>query len=253
MKINPYLKTTLSEPFQGKYLHEAGAEVVMNMHIKSKTLGDFMVMLPDPVSLNLNNAQNFIDKCEKLKERINKARDFTVFSNILTEEKITGKSKEEIHLMDPSAVFFRKLDNDKVFEYIQTSMGVVVSLITAVESFVNLIIPHNHSIERVNSKGITETLDKTDMIRKLSIVEKLELVATVKGKNDLKQQKFWTTFKTIKDLRDNIIHFKKMDNKINEMWTPIVVSFLDSDLQDFFNQTVSMISFLHPDYLNIKG
>ena len=55
MKIKPYFKTTLAEPYQGKYLHEAGAEVVMNMHVKSKTLGDFMVLLPDLVSLNLEN------------------------------------------------------------------------------------------------------------------------------------------------------------------------------------------------------
>lgn len=253
MKVKPYFKTTLAEPFQGKHLHEAGAEVVMNMHVKSKTLGDFIVMLPDPVSLNLNNAQNFVDKCEKLKERINKARKFTVFSKTLTEEKIAGKSKEEIHLMDPDANFFRELDNDKVFEYIQGSMGVVVSLITAVESFVNLIIPHDYSLERVNSKGVTEVLDKTAIVRKLSIIDKLELVATVKGKDNLKQQKFWNAFKTIKDLRDDIIHFKKMDNKIDEMWTPIVISFLDSDLQVFFDETVSLISFLHPDYLSIEN
>jgi len=252
MRINPYFRTTLAEPFQAKHSHEAGAEVVMNMHVRSKTLGDFIVMLPDPVSLNLNNEQNFIDKSEKLKERINKVRGFIVFSKILTEEKIAGKSKEEIHSMDPDADFFRELDNDKVFEYIQTSMGVVVSLITAVESFVNLIIPHDHSIERTNSKGVVEILDKTAMVRKLSIIDKLELVATVKGKDSLKQQKFWATFKIIKDLRDDIIHFKKMNDKINKMWTPIVVSFLDSDLQDFFNQTVSMISFLHPNYLSIK-
>ena len=253
MKVKPYFRTTLAEPFQGKHLHKAGAEVVMNMHIKTKTLGDFIMMLPDPVSLNLNNAQNFVDKCEKLKERINKAHKFTVFSKTLTEEKIAGKSKEEIHSMDPDADFFRELDSDKIFEYIQSSMGVVVSLITAVESFVNLIIPHDYSLKRVNSKGVTEILDKTTMVRKLSIIDKLELVATIKSKDNLKQQKFWSTFKAIKDLRDDIIHFKKMDNKIDQMWTPIVVSFLDSDLQVFFDETVSLISFLHPDYLSIEG
>lgn len=253
MKVKPYFRTTLAEPFQGKYLHEAGTEVVMNMHIKSKTLGDFIVMLPDPVSLNLNNAQNFIDKCEKIKERINKARGFTVFSKILTEEKIVGKSKEEINFMDPDADFFRTLDNDKVFEYIQSSMGVVVSLITAIESFVNLIIPHDYFLERVNSKGVIETLNKSDIVRKLSIIDKLELVATVKGKDNLKQQKFWNAFKTIKDLRDDIIHFKKMDNKIDQMWAPIVISFLDSDLQAFFDETVSLISFLNPNYLSLEN
>ena len=252
MKIKPYFKSTLAEPFRGKHLHTVGAEVVMNMVVKSKTIGDFIIMLPDPVSLNLNNAQGFINKCEKLKERVNKAKQYTVMSKVLSENQIQNNNIEEIRRLDPNAEVFRVLDNDKVFEYIQSSIGVVVSLITAVESFVNLIIPHDYLLERLN-KGVIETLDKATMVRKLSISEKLELVAKIKNKEDLKQQKFWTTFKEIKSLRDQIIHFKKMDNNINEMWSPIVVSFLDSDLQEFFNDTVSMISFLHPDYLGIEG
>lgn len=80
-------------------------------------------------------------------------------------------------------------------------------------------------------------------VRSKTLGDFIVMLATVKGKDNLKQQKFWNAFKTIKDLRDDIIHFKKMDNKIDEMWTPIVISFLDSDLQVFFDETVSLISF----------
>ena len=225
----------------------------MNTEVRTKSIGDFILMLPDPVSLNLNNAQGFIDKCSKLKERINKAKQITVMNTVLTEKNIQGRTDLEIKRLDPAADIFRVLDDDKVFEYIQSGMGVVVSLITAVESFVNLTIPADYSFERKNQKGESEILDKAKIVRKLSIEDKLEIVATVKQKLNLKQQAFWSSFKIVKDLRDDIIHFKKMDNNINQMWRPIIESFFDSDLQKFFNDIVSMITFLHPDYLEIES
>ena len=225
MKIRPYFKTTLATPFQGKFLHQVGATVVMNTDVHTKSIGDFMIMLPDPVSLNLNNAQGFINKCEKIKERINKAKGIQVFSKTLNEDSIRGLDINAIKKLDPEAGVFRTLDNEKVFEYVQSSMGVVVSLITAVESFVNLIIPYNYTHERINKKGESEVLTKEQVVRKFSIEDKLDIVAKIKSKTDLKQQKFWVSFKTAKDLRDDVIHFKKMDNNIKEMWSPIIASF----------------------------
>ena len=253
MKIKPYFKAKLAQPYQGKHLHAVGTMLVMNTEVRTKSVGDFIVMLPDPVSLNLNNAQGFIDKCGKLKERINKAKETTIFSKILTEEVIAGLNNEEIKKLDPAANILRVLDNDKVFEYVQSSMGVVVSLITAVESFVNLMIPIDYTFVRTNRKGEKETLDKAQIVRKLPIEEKLEIIGAVKAKPDLKQQTFWNSFKTVKDLRDDIIHFKKMDNNINQMWRPIIESFFDSDLQKFFDDIVGMIGYLHPQYLETES
>lgn len=251
MRIKPYFKTELAEPYQGKHFHDVGASVIMNMEVKTKTLGNFLVMLPDPVSLNLNNAQGAINKSESLKERINSAKQFTVFSKTLTESEISGLKPEEIKALDPEANILRSLNEEKVFEYIQTSMGLVVSLITAIESFVNLIIPHDYTFDKINSTGEVKTLNKEEIIRKCSIEDKLEIVTKVKGKMDLKQQAYWKTFKEIKDLRDEIIHFKKMGNKIDEMWNPIVIYLFDSELQKLLSDTVALISYLHPTYLEI--
>ncbi|MFM2384026.1 MAG: hypothetical protein RIQ72_598 [Candidatus Parcubacteria bacterium] len=252
MKIKPYFKTELAKPYQGKFLHEAGTSVIMNMLVKTKSVGDFMVMLPDPVSLNLNNAQNFIDKCEKLRERINHAKEIQVFSKKLTEQEIKASSPGRIKELDPEADIFRLLDQDKVFDYIQTSTGMVVSLVTAIESFVNLIIPHDYIHERVNRKGNKETLDKVKLVRKCSIEEKLEIIASIKNKSNIKVQGFWESFTQIKDLRNDIIHFKKMDDKIDQMWSPIVVFLFDSNLQKLFDNIVELIQYLHPDYLSIE-
>jgi hypothetical protein len=110
MKIKPYFKSTLAKPFQGKHFHDVGTSVVINTEVRTKSIGDFILMLPDPVSLNLNNAQGFIDKCGKLKERIDKAKESTVMSKVLTEEAIRGRTNEEIKKLDPAADIFRVLD-----------------------------------------------------------------------------------------------------------------------------------------------
>lgn len=253
MKIKPYFKTTLAKPFQGKHFHDAGASVVMNMEVRTKTLGNFLVMLPDPVSLNLNNAQGAINRCLSLKERIDSVKGFTVFTKVLSEEDIRGLSPEQIKALDPEANILRTLNEEKVFEYIQSSMGLVVSLITAIESFVNLIIPHDHTFDKANSKGEIKILNKEEIVKRCTIEDKLEIVAKVKEKLDLKQQPFWKSFKEIKDLRDEIIHFKKMDNKIDQMWNPIIIYLFDSDLQKLLEDTVALINFLHPTYLEVES
>ncbi|MDB4940246.1 MAG: hypothetical protein JWO40_671 [Candidatus Doudnabacteria bacterium] len=252
MKINPYFRTTLAKPFQGKFLHEAGAEVILNIPINSKTIGNFIIMLPDPVSLNLNNAQAFIDKWVKLKERINKSKNFTVYSSALSEDDISGKSQEQIKHLDPNANFYRTLDEEKVFECIQSSIGVVISLITAMEAFVNVVIPHDYILQRTNKRSEKENLNKDSIVKKLSISEKIILIADIKGKADLKEQVFWSTFHEVKKLRNDIIHFKKTDANINNMWAPIIIGFLDSDLQKFFDHFVIMIDYLHSGYLDTK-
>jgi hypothetical protein len=249
MKIHPYFKTTLATPFQGKHFHDVGTEVVMNMEVRSQTIGDFIMMLPDPVSLNLNNAKGLVDKSIKIKERINKAKEFTVFSKILTEKDIQNKNKEQIKEIDPDATYFRNLDSDKVFEYVQSSMGVVIFLVTAAESFANLAIPEDYKHERITKKGEKELWDKQQIVRKMSITNKLELISIIKDKSNLKEQRFWNTYEKVKELRDDIIHFKKMDNKIDEMWSSIITILLDSNLEEFYNDFVALIDFFRPGFL----
>jgi len=253
MKVKPYFRTTLAKPYQGQFFHPAGTSVIMNAEVSTKSVGKFIMMLPDPVSLNLNNAQNFIDKAEMLKEKINRAKQTRVFSKILNENTIQGLSMEQIKNADPEANIVRILNDEKVFEYIQSSMGVVVSLITSVESFLNMIIPHDYTTTRKNRKGEEETLDKEQIVRRFSIEDKIEVVAEVKNRSEIKQQKFWSSFKEVKNLRDEIIHFKRLDKKIDQMWTPIIVAFFDSDLQQYFDDIVELINFLEPKYLEYES
>ncbi|MCX6797670.1 MAG: hypothetical protein NTX66_00400 [Candidatus Falkowbacteria bacterium] len=248
MKIKPYFRTKLSEPFQGKYYHEAGASVALTSAIETKSLGKFMVIIPDPVSLNFNNAVNFIERSKQIKQEIDNNKKMTVFSGKLNEKDIKGLNLNQIKELDKDADIFRDLENDKIFDYIQTTMGVVVSLVTAVESFLNMIIPFDYTVE-ITRQGEKKIIEKNEIVRRFSIEDKIELVEKCKGKTGIKQQKFWNSFKIVKELRDNIIHFKKTDSNLNQLWSPIIVLLFDIDFDKTFVDFVDLVNYLEPAYL----
>ncbi len=248
MKIKPYFRTKLSEPFQGKYYHEAGASVALTSAIETKSLGKFMVIIPDPVSLNFNNAVNFIERSKQIKQEIDNNKKMTVFSGKLNEKDIKGLNLNQIKELDKDADIFRDLENDKIFDYIQTTMGVVVSLVTAVESFLNMIIPFDYTVE-ITRQGEKKIIEKNEIVRRFSIEDKIELVEKCKGKTGIKQQKFWNSFKIVKELRDNIIHFKKTDSNLNHLWSPIIDLLFDIDFDKTFVDFVDLVNYLEPAYL----
>ncbi len=142
MKIKPYFKTKLTKPYQAKHYHEAGTSVALNSAIKTKSLGRFMVVIPNPVSLNFNNAFNLIGRSKQIKLEIDNNKKMTVFSSKLNEEIIKGLNINQIKKLEKNADIFRDLEDDKIFDYMQTTMGVVVLLVTAVELFLT-IKPHS--------------------------------------------------------------------------------------------------------------
>jgi len=252
MKIKPYFKTTLAKPYQGEHFHPAGTSVIMNTTVSSKTLGDFMIMLPDPVSLNLNSAQNSIDLCTQLKKEIDSSKEIKIFSSKISEDILKSKIPSEIKLLDPDVKIYRILDEDKVFEYLQNSMNIIVLLIVSIESFVNLTIPADYKHEHKDKKGKKVVLNKLEIVKKLSIEDKIEILVKIKSKPNIKQEKFWKTFKEIKSLRNEIIHYKKKDSKVDEMWSPMIETLFDSNLQTFLQESVNLINYINPDYLDIE-
>jgi hemerythrin superfamily protein len=83
----------------------------------------------------------------------------------------------------------------------------------------------------------------------MSLTDKLELMSKIKEKPDLKEQGFWQNYEKVKELRDNIIHFKKPDSKLDEMWSPILTDLLDSNLQEFYDDFVALVVFFRPGFL----
>jgi len=254
MKILAYLRFKLAEPFQGEHLHEKGAAVVLNSKVVTKTLGIFLLIPPDPVSLSLNDAKNFIDKTLKLKERLSHSISnvATVESKKYTPEQIRVlglKSVEDILRVDPEAEVIRTIDTEKMYSFIQASADAMTSLMTAVESFANVMIPRDHK-EKIIRNKIEIELDKDGIVRKLGVENKLDILGRLLGKTDFKSHAHWQSFLDVKDIRDNFIHFKQAHAHINSIWNPMVVSLIDSDLEKFYNDIILLIKYLKPEYFD---
>lgn len=252
MKILAYIRSTLAEPFQGKQLYEKGASVVISNKVVTKTLGTFMLIPPDPVSLSLNDAQNFIDRTLKLKERIVKTKEVTIFPKKYKTEELEAlnlKNVYEVLKIDPEAEVIRQVNPEKIYSFIQSGANTMISLMTAVESFANVMIPKDHK-EKVFKKGAEVELDKNGIVRWCSTVEKLEILGRIHNKADFKSKSHWQSFLDIKKLRDDFIHFKQAHAHIDSIWNPMVVGLVDSDLQKFYNDTVTLIKYFRSEYFD---
>ncbi len=250
IRIRAYLRTKLAQPY-GK--HKAGAEVAFNSNHKTKTLGEVMIISPDPVSLNLHNAQKHITESVKLKNELLQEKGFTTFSKKYTPEQLTAlgvKNKDEILAVDPDAKFLTHFDQDKLYEFIQHGIDATTALITSVESFVNVVMPYDYIVSHTDKDGKVKVLNKDDIVRQYSIKDKIKLLGKLSGKSDYSQKSFWSSFELVKKVRDDLIHFKQAGKKFPEIWDSILVTLVDTDFEKASDDFVELIKYFRPEYFD---
>ncbi len=254
MRIRAYLRTKLAKPYHGKHYHAAGTEVVFNSRVQTKSLGDFLITPPDPVSFSLNNAENLINSAILIKEELSKSEDKIVYPKKYSLEqlhKIHITTPEQILSIDPSSDVVRNFDSGKIYQFMQNGADSTTALVASVEAFVNIVLPFDYTETIFNKKtGRSEVLTKDQIVRKFSIEQKLESLANASNLKDFKKENFWATFKEIKRIRNLFIHFKKLDTKIDSLWGPIIIGLIDADLQKFFEDIVSLIKYFRPNHFD---
>lgn len=127
------------------------------------------------------------------------------------------------------------------FEEMQTS--IIFSYI-AIEGFSNAVIPDDYQFEKFNEKGIKETWNKENIERWMSTSEKVgNILPAILNSSDIKIESFWTKFKELEKLRNDIVHQKtiekgtKLDVKLfHEMLNPNVIDKINSSIKviEFF-------------------
>lgn len=106
-------------------------------------------------------------------------------------------------------------DDEEFFNLIEMRMGAIVFAYTAIESFTNEQIPNEYifKLERDDRKCI-ESYNKEQIEKNINLETKLCLVLPdILGIKSPKGGKLWNKYKTLKDLRDRIIHMKSVDKK----------------------------------------
>ena len=103
--------------------------------------------------------------------------------------------------------------HSNAFDYVERVMESVVMAFTALEAFVNEIIPDEYETHR-KSEVILEVMNKNQIERWLSLDEKLSsILPDVLDTKTPKGSRCWQGYRKLKTIRDRIIHMKKEDRR----------------------------------------
>jgi hypothetical protein len=119
----------------------------------------------------------------------------------------------------------------EAFDYIEKMIESVVLAFTALEAFVNEVIPSDYLYARHNrSDVILEVASKKTIERHTTLDEKLTIVLPeILSCTSPKGGRCWHGYKTLKNARDRIIHMKTEDRRssgaeIDTVWKAIVLA-----------------------------
>ena len=202
----------LAADFQGAdHLHKAGASVEISCKVTSKDLGDFLLIIPDPVSLFLNKNESSIDSAKQIK------------NNIISQLK------------------YKDVKEEKMYRYIQSAMAAYIFLVATIESFLNVSIPPDYVYEH-EKKG---KLDKEAIQKELNIYRKIDIV-TETHKSKIKEDSIiWKSITDLIDIRNEIVHLKDLKPiKQGELFGKI----FDTDFDSYSKSIEKFILSVRPKY-----
>ena len=106
-------------------------------------------------------------------------------------------------------------NHSAAFDYIERVMESVVMAFTALEAFINELIPDDfeyHTHRR--SEIILEVMHKDQVERRLSLDEKLtDVLPEILSVQSPKGKRCWTGYRNLKKVRDRIVHMKSEDRR----------------------------------------
>jgi hypothetical protein len=105
--------------------------------------------------------------------------------------------------------------DEQVFDYIERMMEAAILAFTAIEAFVNEVIPDDYMYARPGkSEVILEPASKAAIERYVQIDEKLTAVLPEICKcSSPKGSRCWQSYRQLKNVRDRLVHMKSEDRK----------------------------------------
>lgn len=176
--------------------------------------------------------------------------DFTLvyydFAYKMNKQRIKLE-KELLNKLTDSETFTEDSSNE-LYHFYGTATSVIISLFTAIESFMNQILPEdkeyidvrNNRKEVYNYNQIQEYISFNDKIKKV--------LPQFFGKNFYQNQNLTNQHITnLKELRDNIVHTKS-DNK-NEKQIDLFKKLLKFKYEETFESVRKLMNFYDNDYI----
>lgn len=158
--------------------------------------------------------------------------------NIVVVLNQVSKSDLEINLLRP----------DKFNQFLMYKISSITSLISAVESFLNTIIPENFETE--NSKN--EIIGKSKIERNWDLKSKLkDIVPKIKTiENKTEYNRKINKFIELSQIRNEFIHLKTTkDEKDLDPFLKYFEQLINLNLKEKIEEVKNLINFIEPNYL----
>ncbi|KJD38039.1 hypothetical protein QD46_21975 [Paenibacillus polymyxa] len=196
---------------------------------------DRLIIMQDVESFILDGKRVEFTSPNNIAICLSKAMKETDLANSIFDSLIKSKIKNK-------EVKFNDSETVSLFDYFEhLEVGIIFSY-TAVEAFANVAIPEEFGYEIKNNKGIKEIWDKAAIERWMKTTDKLRyILPNILQCSDPCNNKFWSDFKKLEDIRNKLIHQKTFEIKRRD----------ESIYKSFFNESIFRIiksGFLVIDY-----
>lgn len=190
---------------------------MLDLKIDNKEIN---LSLPNEIGLSLNIFTKARDEAENLLEKLKKDM-----------EKNKDFYSENVSLF---------------YDYIEQIQIASVFSYKAVEAFCNATIPNDFVYKKTNSKGIQEVYEISQIEKWIPTSEKLtEIIPNILNCESPKQIKYWSMFKELETLRNEIIHSKKKNSIENTK------KMLSNNVLDILNSSIYILNhFIQNDISN---
>jgi len=179
----------------------------------------------------------------------NTPNNVSIFVNISKRElNISKKHHNDIFKAKAKAKKEITLDGkelSKLYTYLEHIQSCVISVYTAIEALANVAIPNNHEYKVKNSKGVMETWDKEAIERWFKTSDKYTKVLPEILKIDSpSSQPFWSKFKELESIRNDIIHQKTSIKKSTDIDSGYLARLLQPKVFDNIEAGYELIAYI---------
>lgn len=150
-------------------------------------------------------------------------------------EKNIKKKEVDIKERELSALY-------NYFEHIQTC---IICVYTAIEALANIAIPNEYEYKTINTKGVSESWNKETIERWFQTSEKYtKILPEILNIEDPKKQIFWSKFKELESIRNEIIHQKTSLKKPTDVDSKYLNTLLQPHIFETINAGFELITYI---------
>ena len=153
-------------------------------------------------------------------------------------ENSTRLRTELTHKLDSVGESLFNDEASLAYDFLEETQKAIIFSYKAIESFCNEAIPDDYIYRKTNSRGIEEHYRKEQIERWITTSEKVsEILPSVFNCASPKGEKFWSNFKNLERLRNDIIHSKSNAS------TAVLAELFSDEVETYLQSSLSVLSF----------